>query len=55
MLLDFVANKKMVISVCNYLEHTYMGKRRTRKNTTLLPLDVESSSNCFGGQRQGVD
>ena len=34
MLLDSVANKEMAISVCNYLEHTYMGKRRTRKNIT---------------------
>ena len=34
MLLGSVANKEMAISVCNYLEHTYMGKRRTRTTTT---------------------
>ena len=38
MLLDSVANKEMTISVCNYLEHTYMGKRHTRTNTTAPPF-----------------
>ena len=32
--MDSVANKEMAISVCNYLEHTYMDKRRSRKNIT---------------------
>ena len=42
MLLDFVVNKEMAIFVCNYLEHTNMGKSCTRKNTT-APL---FSSSC---------
>ena len=34
MLLNSLVDKEMAISICNYLEYIYMGKRRTRKNIT---------------------